>query len=123
MDTPIPHVLIENVPCKQLAVGDRAQLMRTLSLQDIQLFAAMSGDVNPAHLDTDYAKDTPFHGVIAHGLWDISTFLPAAESAAPTNLAIQAGVVVFALVALLVIVARERRLAVTSDGVVELAKN
>ncbi len=62
-------------------------------------------------------------GMIAHGLWDISTFLPAAESAAPTNLAIQAGVVVFALVALLVIVARERRLAVTSDGVVELAKN
>lgn len=69
MDTPVPHVLIENVPCKQLAVGDRAQLIRTLGLQDIQLFAAVSGDVNPAHLDIDYAKDTPFHGVIAHGLW------------------------------------------------------
>ena len=38
----------------------------------------MSGDVNPAHLDEDYARDSMFHEVIAHGLWGgalISTVL------------------------------------------------
>ena len=29
----------------------------------------MSGDTNPAHLDAEYANDTLFHGVIAHGMW------------------------------------------------------
>lgn len=69
MDTVIPHVLIENVPIDRLAVGDRAEIVRSLGLEDIQLFAAVSGDVNPAHLDVEYAKGTPFKGVIAHGLW------------------------------------------------------
>lgn len=69
MDTAIDSVLIENVPCSQLAVGDHAEIVRSLGVVDIQLFAAVSGDYNPAHLDAEYAKDTPFHGVIAHGLW------------------------------------------------------
>jgi phosphate acetyltransferase len=43
--------------------------LRTLTLEDIQAFAAVSGDTNPAHLDPEYANDTMFHGVIAHGMW------------------------------------------------------
>ena len=39
------------------------------SVADIQAFAAVSGDTNPAHLNSDYANDTLFHGVIAHGMW------------------------------------------------------
>ena len=31
--------------------------------------AAVSGDVNPAHVDADYAEHTRFHGVIGHGMW------------------------------------------------------
>jgi phosphate acetyltransferase len=50
-------------------VGQTAQLIRTLTLADIQAFAAVSGDTNPAHLDPVYAHDTLFHGVIAHGMW------------------------------------------------------
>ncbi len=69
MDAAVVPVLIENVPCHELAVGDRAEIVRTLRQEDILQFAAVSGDWNPAHLDADYAKDTPFHGVIAHGLW------------------------------------------------------
>jgi phosphate acetyltransferase len=43
--------------------------VRTLTLEDIRAFAAVSGDTNPAHLDADYADATLFHGVIAHGMW------------------------------------------------------
>ncbi|OJY14445.1 MAG: enoyl-CoA hydratase, partial [Legionella sp. 40-6] len=41
-------------------------------LQDIELFAIMSGDVNPAHVDPEYAKDDPFHQIIAQGMWGAS---------------------------------------------------
>lgn len=60
---------IENKTYDEIAVGDRAELTRTLRPQDIELFAVMSGDVNPAHVDADYAKTDMFHGVIAHGMW------------------------------------------------------
>lgn len=60
---------IENKTYDEISVGDRAELIRTLKPQDIELFAVMSGDVNPAHVDPDYAKSDIFHGVIAHGMW------------------------------------------------------
>jgi phosphate acetyltransferase len=61
--------LIVNVTYDELSVGQSARLLRTLTLEDIQAFAAVSGDTNPAHLDPEYANDTMFHGVIAHGMW------------------------------------------------------
>ncbi len=61
--------LIENRTLDELAVGDSAGITRALTQQDIELFAVMSGDVNPAHLDPAYAEGTPFHHVIAHGMW------------------------------------------------------
>ena len=60
---------IENKTFDEISVGDSAQLTRTLKPQDIELFAVMSGDVNPAHVDAEYAKTDMFHGVIAHGMW------------------------------------------------------
>lgn len=60
---------IENKTFDELAVGDHAELTRTLQHGDIELFAIMSGDVNPAHVDEDYAKTDMFHHVIAHGMW------------------------------------------------------
>lgn len=77
MDTTTPTML-ENRCYDELAVGDSASLTRTLTKTDIELFAILSGDVNPAHLDEAYARDTPFHKVIAHGMWGgtlISTVL------------------------------------------------
>lgn len=59
---------MENVTYDELSVGLSARLIRTVSLEDIQAFAAVSGDINPAHLNEDYADATMFHGVIAHGM-------------------------------------------------------
>jgi len=61
--------LIENRTFDQISVGDSASLTRTLSRDDIALFAVMSGDVNPAHLDQRYAEGSMFHRIIAHGMW------------------------------------------------------
>lgn len=69
---------IENRTFNEIQVGDSASLVRTLSLEDIKLFAVMSGDVNPAHVDEEYAKSDTFHKIIAHGMWGgalISTLL------------------------------------------------
>lgn len=61
--------IIENHPFDELKVGDSASLVRTLDQRDIKLFAVMSGDVNPAHVDEEYARSDMFHKVIAHGMW------------------------------------------------------
>ncbi|MBK5926288.1 bifunctional enoyl-CoA hydratase/phosphate acetyltransferase [Rhodobaculum claviforme] len=65
---PTPQ-LIENRTLDELSPGDSAEMVRVLGRSDIELFAVMSGDVNPAHLDPAYADATPFHHVIAHGMW------------------------------------------------------
>ena len=60
---------IENVTFDELRIGQSARLGRTLSQQDIAAFAAVSGDLNPAHVDAEYAHGTLFKGVVAHGMW------------------------------------------------------
>ena len=69
MSSPEPMQYITNKTYEEIAIGDHAEITRTLKLQDIELFAVMSGDVNPAHVDAEYAKTNMFHGVIAHGMW------------------------------------------------------
>ncbi len=69
---------IENRTFDELKVGDTASISRTLTQKDIELFAIMSGDVNPAHVDEEFAKSDMFHKIIAHGMWGgalISTVL------------------------------------------------
>ena len=69
---------IENRTFDEIKIGDTASLKRVLVIADIQLFAVMSGDVNPAHLDVEYAKSDMFKEIIAHGMWGgslISTVL------------------------------------------------
>ncbi len=58
----------------EIKIGDCASLSRTLTKKDILLFAAVTGDMNPAHLDEEYAKTDIFHGVIGHGMWTGSLF-------------------------------------------------
>jgi phosphotransacetylase/acyl dehydratase len=65
---------IENRTFDELNIGDSASLAHTLTYKDIQLFAAMSGDVNPTHVDPEFAKDDTFHQVIAHGMWGGALF-------------------------------------------------
>ena len=78
MNATVPREMIENHTFDEIEIGDTAQLTRTLLAEDIQLFAAMSGDVNPTHVDAEYANSSQFHGLIAHGMWGaalISTVL------------------------------------------------
>lgn len=60
---------IENRPFDEINVGDFAELVRTLTVEDIDAFAVVSGDVNPAHVDAAFAQEDIFHKVIAHGMW------------------------------------------------------
>ncbi|QXX73322.1 bifunctional enoyl-CoA hydratase/phosphate acetyltransferase [Methylovirgula sp. HY1] len=60
---------IENKTFDDIKVGDSASLTRTLHSDDITLFAILSGDINPAHVDADYAKTDLFHHIVAHGMW------------------------------------------------------
>jgi 3-hydroxybutyryl-CoA dehydratase len=52
----------------QLKVGDSAQFAKTVAESDIYLFAGITGDLNPAHINEAYAKTTYFKGRIAHGM-------------------------------------------------------
>ncbi|AZI38406.1 bifunctional enoyl-CoA hydratase/phosphate acetyltransferase [Caenibius tardaugens] len=61
--------MIENRTFDEITLGETASATRTLTQEDIQLFALVSGDVNPAHLDADYAATDMFRRVIAHGMW------------------------------------------------------
>ena len=60
----------------QLQVGDTAQFSKTVSETDVYLFAGISGDFNPAHINEQYASGTFFGTRIAHGLLSAS-FLSA----------------------------------------------
>ncbi len=60
---------IENVTFDELIVGRSASVTRALTNQDIELFAYISGDVNPAHLDPNYTDHNKIHGVVGHGMW------------------------------------------------------
>jgi 3-hydroxybutyryl-CoA dehydratase len=52
----------------RLSVGDAAEFSKTVSESDIYLYAGISGDFNPAHIDAVYAAGTFFKKRIAHGM-------------------------------------------------------
>lgn len=51
-----------------LTIGDKASRTRTITDEDVRLFAQVSGDDNSVHLDEDYAAATIFKRRIAHGM-------------------------------------------------------
>ena len=63
---------ISNCPFDELRVGDTASLVRIVGRDDIDLFAAVSGDLNPTHLDKVFASTDLFGHVVAHGMWTAS---------------------------------------------------
>jgi 3-hydroxybutyryl-CoA dehydratase len=52
----------------ELSVGQSAETTHIVGAADIEAFAAVSGDVNPVHMDEAYARTTTFGGRIAHGM-------------------------------------------------------
>ena len=65
---------ITNKTYDEINIGDSATLTRTLTKRDIQLYALVTGDMNPAHLDEAYAKTDVFHQIVGHGMWTGSMF-------------------------------------------------
>ena len=52
----------------ELNVGENAEFTKTIAESDIYLFAGVTGDLNPAHINEEYAQSTFFKGRIAHGM-------------------------------------------------------
>jgi 3-hydroxybutyryl-CoA dehydratase len=53
---------------QELQVGQSARFSKTVTEADVYLFAGISGDLNPAHVDEEFAKKTFFKTRIAHGM-------------------------------------------------------
>lgn len=51
-----------------LQIGQTASFSKTITEHDVYTFAGVTGDLNPAHINEDYARGTMFHGRIAHGM-------------------------------------------------------
>ena len=71
MANPLPRA------CKSindLNVGDTLRHTYSVSDSDVQKFAELSGDFNPAHFNEDYAKGTVFKTRIAHGMISVAKF-------------------------------------------------
>lgn len=60
--------LLENKTFDEINIGDSASLTRTLTIEDIHLFAVLSGDVNPTHIDVNYIEHT-HKKLSGHSLW------------------------------------------------------
>ena len=52
----------------EIKLGEKSEYCRTVTEADVVLFGGVSGDLNPAHFNENYAKDTFFKGRIAHGM-------------------------------------------------------
>ncbi|MCA8891370.1 MAG: bifunctional enoyl-CoA hydratase/phosphate acetyltransferase [Hyphomonas sp.] len=66
------EAFLENRTFDQISVGETASLERRVTENDIELFALVSGDVNPAHLDAEFAAKDIFGKPVAHGMWTAS---------------------------------------------------
>ena len=52
----------------QMELGQSASFSKTITETDVSLFAGISGDLNPAHMDETFASQSMFKGRIAHGM-------------------------------------------------------
>jgi len=69
LDQPSHHNLPVGTICiEDMEIGMTRSLAKTITDADIEMFATISMDRNPVHLDEDYAQDTIFGGRIAHGM-------------------------------------------------------
>ncbi len=63
---------LSHVPFEAIRIGDRASLSKTIASDDVESFAAITGDTNPVHLDEAFARSTIFKGRVAHGMLSAS---------------------------------------------------
>ena len=68
LDARQDNILRGTICIEDLEIGMTRDLAKVVTDQDIEMFAEVSTDRNPVHLDEDYAQDTIFEGRIAHGM-------------------------------------------------------
>jgi 3-hydroxybutyryl-CoA dehydratase len=68
---------------EDLVVGMTARYARTITEADLVLFAGISGDSNPVHMNQTYALSTPFKGRIVHGMLSASFLSTAIATKLP----------------------------------------
>lgn len=56
---------------EEINIGDTADFTKSVSGYDVYSFAGVTGDFNPAHIDTEFASGTAFGKTIAHGILSI----------------------------------------------------
>jgi phosphotransacetylase/acyl dehydratase len=61
--------MVENRTFDEIELGDSADLVRTMTQDDIDLFAIVSGDLNPSHLDPAFARSGRDHAIVGYGMW------------------------------------------------------
>jgi len=60
--------MLQGKTIDQIKVGDQAAVSKTISESDVYLYAGITGDLNPAHVNEAYAEQTFFKTRIAHGM-------------------------------------------------------
>jgi len=59
---------VKGLTIKELNIGDKASFQKTITETDVYLYAGITGDLNPAHINQVEAETTIFQGRIAHGM-------------------------------------------------------
>ncbi len=75
--------VLENITYDEINIGDQCHFSKTLTEADLLMFATVSGDVNPVHLDEDFARNTIFKERIGHGMWSGSLVSAALATVMP----------------------------------------
>ena len=68
MESGVSRIDLHGYFIEDLTVGMSASYAKTITEADIVIFAGISGDNNPLHLNEDFAKESIFKGRIAHGM-------------------------------------------------------
>lgn len=75
--------MIQDVKFADIKVGDTASMSKTISEHDIYTFAGVTGDFNPVHVNTEFAKGTMFKERIAHGMLSVGMISAVLGTALP----------------------------------------
>ena len=74
---------IQGYYLEDLELGMTASIEKTISGADVEMFAALSGDTNPIHLDESYAKNSDFGQRIVHGMFSAALISAVAGTKLP----------------------------------------